>query len=117
MCPYGRGDCLAGIRLGGDGDVTATNRLWEKQGRGLGAEVPTPAIRDGRAYVLGDTGRVACFDLQSGDELWSTNLPREPLRFFSSPLLAGDKLYCPREDGTIFVGRVSDDRLRATGRE
>ena len=30
-------------------------------------------------------------------------------RYFSSPLLAGDKLYCPREDGVIFVGRVSDD--------
>jgi outer membrane protein assembly factor BamB len=106
--PYGRGDCLAGIRLGGVGDVTATNRLWEKEGRGLGAEVPTPALRDGRVYLLGDSGRVACFDIHTGDELWSSNLPRSRLRFFSSPLLAGDKLYCPREDGTIFVGRVGD---------
>ena len=24
-------------------------------------------------------------------------------------MLAGDKLYCAREDGTVFVGRVSDE--------
>jgi outer membrane protein assembly factor BamB len=106
--PYGRGECLAGVRLGGSGDVTATNRLWEKQGRGLGAEVPTPAVRAGKVYLLGDSGRVACFDVESGDELWSGDLPRSRNRYFSSPLLAGDQLYCPREDGKIFVGRVSD---------
>jgi outer membrane protein assembly factor BamB len=106
--PYGRGECLAGIRLGGSGDVTATNRLWEKRGRGLGAEVPTPVIRAGKVYLLGDSGRVACFDVESGDELWSGDLPRSRNRYFSSPVLAGDQLYCPREDGKIFVGRVSD---------
>lgn len=106
--PYGRGECLAGIRLGGSGDVTASNRLWEREGRGLGAEVPTPVVRDGLVYLLGDSGRVACFDIHSGDEQWSSNLPKSRQRYFSSPLLAGDKLYCPREDGIIFVGRVSD---------
>ncbi len=107
--PYGRGDCLAGIRLGGNGDVTATNRLWEKQGRGLGAEVPTPAVRDGRAYAarrLRPRGLLRCPIRRRAvvDEFAA-----EPVAIFSSPLLAGDKLYCPREDGTIFVGRVSDD--------
>ena len=109
LVPYGRGDYLAGIRLGGAGDVTATNRLWEKQGRGLGAEVPTPAVRDGHAYLLGDSGKLACLDIESGNELWSASLPKSRKRFYSSPLLAGDKLYCPREDGVIFVGRVRND--------
>jgi outer membrane protein assembly factor BamB len=107
--PYGRGDRLAGIRLGGSGDVTSTNRLWEKEGRKLGTEVPTPVVRDGLVYMLGDAGRVACFNIKTGDELWSDDLPRSGKRYFSSPLLAGDKLYCPREDGVIFVGRVSDN--------
>ena len=109
VVPYGRGEHLAGIRLGGSGDVTASNRLWEKQGRGVGADVPTPAIRDGRAYVLGDTGRISCRELQSGDELWSKDLPRHRTKFFSSPVLAGDKLYCARADGTVFVGRVDEN--------
>lgn len=107
--PYGRGERLAGIRLGGIGDVTATNRLWEKAGRQLGTEVPTPVVHDGLVYLLGDTGRVACFDIKTGDEEWSHNLPKSRKRYYSSPLLAGDKLYCPREDGKIFVGRVDND--------
>jgi outer membrane protein assembly factor BamB len=107
--PYGRGEYLAGIRVGGSGDVTATNRLWEKNGRSLGTEVPTPAVRDGLVYMLGDAGRIACIDIRTGDELWTHQLPKSRKRFFSSPLLAGDKLYSPREDGIIFVGRVSDD--------
>jgi outer membrane protein assembly factor BamB len=106
--PYGRGDYLAGVRLDGSGDITATNRLWEKNGRKLGAEVPTPAVRDGLVYMLGDAGRLSCLDIHTGDELWTHQLPKSRNRFFSSPLLAGDKLYCPREDGIVFVGRVSD---------
>ena len=36
--------------------------------------------------------------------------PLAPLGCFASgsPVLAGDKLYCVREDGIMFVGRVSD---------
>lgn len=108
IVPYGRGEYLAGIRLGGEGDVSETARVWEKQGRGLGADVPTPAVRDGRAYVLSDAGRITCLDMQSGNELWSDSLPRNRNKYFSSPVIGGDKLYAAREDGVIFVGRVSD---------
>ena len=50
----------------------------------------------------------AC-DLRVGEELWSVDLPRNRNKYYASPVLAGDKLYCTREDGTIFVGRVTDD--------
>jgi hypothetical protein len=30
-------------------------------------------------------------------------LPKTRHKFFSSPVLAGDKLYCAREDGIVFV--------------
>ncbi len=109
LVPYGRGEYLAGIRLGGEGDVTESARVWERQGRNLGSDVPTPAVRDGRAYVLGDAGRIACIDIATGDEIWSSDLPKNRNRFFSSPVLAGDKLYAAREDGAVFVGRVKAD--------
>jgi outer membrane protein assembly factor BamB len=57
---------------------------------------------------LSDAGRITCLDMHSGDELWTDELPRNRHKFFSSPVLAGDKLYAAREDGVIFVGRVSD---------
>jgi hypothetical protein len=109
VVPYGRGDCLAGIRLGGEGDVTESARLWDKQGRGRGADVPAPVVDNGLAYVLGDAGRITCLEVETGEEIWSDSLPRNRNKFFSSPVLAGDKLYGAREDGIIFVGRVSDD--------
>jgi len=107
VVPYGRGEFLAGVRLGGKGDVTKSNRLWDKQK--IGADVPTAVVRDGKAYLLTDGGRIVCLEMQSGDEVWSADLPRNRNKFYASPVLAGDKLYAAREDGTIFVGRVSDE--------
>lgn len=104
IVPYGRGEFLAAVRLGGSGDVTAENRLWTKQG--VGADVPCPIVADDKIYVLSDRGKVTCLDLHSGDELWSDELPRGRSNYFSSPLLVGDKLYCLREDGTLFVASV-----------
>lgn len=104
IVPYGRGDFLAAVRLGGNGDVTTKNRIWDRQG--VGSDVPCPIIADEKIYVLSDRGQVTCLDLASGDELWSDELPRSRANYFSSPLLAGDKLYCLREDGTMFVASV-----------
>jgi outer membrane protein assembly factor BamB len=107
IVPYGRGEFVAGVRLSGQGDITESNRLWEKEG--FGSDVPTAAIRDGKAYLLTDGGRIVCLELESGNELWSASLPRNRNKYYASPALAGDKLFCAREDGMVFVGRVSDD--------
>ena len=124
VVPYGRGEFVAGVRLGGSGDVTASNRLWQREG--IGADVPTPAIAGGKTYVLGDQGALTCLDLQTGETVWETTLPRSRNKFYSSPLLVGDILYCTRIDGTVFVGHVTatgyellatnelDDRITAT---
>jgi outer membrane protein assembly factor BamB len=107
IVPYGRGDFVAGVRLGGRGDITESNRLWEKQE--LGSDVPTAAVRDGMAYVLTDGGQIACLEMESGNELWSASLPRNRNKFYASPVLAGETLYCAREDGMVFVGRVTGE--------
>ena len=108
IVPFGRGEYLAGVRMGGSGDVTESNRVWEKYGRGIGSDVPTPIVANGRAYVLTDSGKIFCRDLTTGGELWSASLPRNQAKYYSSPVLAGDKLYCAREDGAVFVGRVTN---------
>ena len=116
IVPYGRGEFLAGIRLGGEGDVTTSHRVWEKQGRELGADVPTPVVHDGLAYILNDAGHLTCLNVQTGDELWSDNLPRNRNKFFASPVLAGDKLYCPGRRRRLRRPRPQR-RIRALGRE
>jgi outer membrane protein assembly factor BamB len=95
---------LHGVQLGGQGDVTATSRVWNRQD--TGTFVPTPAEYRGRVYLLRDRGEIECIDPETGKALWQGALPKTSLLYYASPTIAGDKLYAAREDGTIFVVRI-----------
>ena len=110
IVPYGRGEFVAGINLrDSQGDVTATHRLWEKAG--FGSDVPTPLIQDDLVVLLTDKGKVFGLDKNTGNERWQTSLPRARAKYYSSPILAGDLLYCAREDGAVMVCRLKKDGL------
>ncbi len=104
VAPFDRGSKLAGVRLGGRGDVTETHRAWTVDGKS--AFVPSPAVANGKVYVVRDRGEVVCVNPETGDTIWSGQLPKHRAKYYSSPLVAGDKLYAPREDGVIFVAGV-----------
>jgi outer membrane protein assembly factor BamB len=106
VVPYGRGKHLAGVRLGGSGDVTDTHRLWTRDD--LGAFVPTPAVYDGKVYLLGDRGELTCIDPRTGETLASGTLPKHRTNYYASPTIADGKLYAAREDGVVFVAGVAD---------
>lgn len=105
---YGRNDRgiprLHGIRLGGDGDLTATHRVWKRDD--VGTFVPTPAAHNGKFYIVGDKGRVTCIDPLTGETLWTDAFPKHRANFYGSPLIAGGKLYAVREDGALFVADI-----------
>jgi outer membrane protein assembly factor BamB len=56
----------------------------------------TPAIADGRVFTFGAEGRLTCWKLETGGQLWSVDTPGEfgsPKGFFGrvcSPLVEGD---------------------------
>ncbi|MBI5395387.1 MAG: PQQ-binding-like beta-propeller repeat protein [Verrucomicrobia bacterium] len=104
IVPYGRGERLHGIKLGGSGDVTATHRIWKRED--AGSFVPTPAEYKGRVFVLGDTGKVECIAPETGKTLWSGELPKHKSKFYASPTVADGKLYAAREDGVVFVACI-----------
>jgi outer membrane protein assembly factor BamB len=104
VVPYGRGNCLHGIKLGGNGDVTASHRIWKRND--TGSFVPTPAEYKGRVYLLRDRGEVECVDPATGKSLWSGALPKKGSNYYASPAVADGKLYAAREDGVVFVARV-----------
>lgn len=106
VVPYGRTKYTAAVKLGGSGDITATARLWERND--LGADCPTPVGRDGKVYVLSDRGEIHCLDVKSGKDLWKGAIPRASANFYSSPILAGDLLYCAREDGAVAVVKIGE---------
>lgn len=100
VAPYARGNSLTAVTLGGKGDVARSHIRWSNA---LGADVPTPAARDGKLYLCTDKGKVHCLDIATGDELWSLDLPRGKRAISASPVLADGKLYIVREDGTTVV--------------
>ena len=50
-------------------------------------------------------------DKSTGDELWDFALPRARAKYYSSPILAGDLLYCAREDGAVMVCQLKPDGM------
>ena len=113
LVPFGRGGFLAGVKLGGEGDTTATRRLWTM--KDVGSDSATPAARDGQFHVLNDSGRrrgiVTCVDALSGKVLWETALPKGAAIYYASPILVGNTIYCSRSDGTIFSATITDAGL------
>jgi len=109
VVPYGRTQFTAGVKMGGRGDITESARLWERDD--LGADCPTPVGRDGIVYLLDDRGRIHCLDAGTGETIWADAIPRDAAKYYSSPILAGDLLYCAREDGVLSVVRVSEDGM------
>jgi len=113
VVPYGRGEFLGAVRmdeLHGAAPLE-TDWLWKKEG--LGADVPTPLIDSQRVYLLGDKGVVTCLDLQTGKQFWaSEKLGKRRAKFYASPILAGDLLYCASDDGVICVSRISNKGLQ-----
>lgn len=107
---FGRSDRgiprLHGIKLSGEGDVTATNRVWNRSD--TGTFVPSPAADRGRVYLLRDRGEVECLDPATGATLWSGAFPKTGSNFYGSPVIAGGRLFAVREDGAMFVAAIAE---------
>lgn len=112
LVPYSRGEFVAGVRMGGTGDVTGKAHLWKHK---LGSDSATPAADDGKFYVLTDRGikrgMVTCIDAVSGKILWKDQFPKAAQTFYASPVIAGGLLICPREDGVIITAKIVDGGL------
>lgn len=110
---YGRNDRgtprLHGIRLSGTGDVTQTNHVWKRED--VGTFVPTPVAYKGKMILVGDQGLVTSIDPATGKTEWQGAFPKHRLNYYASPLVAGGKLYAPREDGIVYVANVAGDKF------
>ena len=109
VIPFGRTKFCAGVQLGGSGNITEGGRLWERDD--LGADCPTPVGRDGKMFVLSDRGQINCIQATTGKDIWVDAIPRARAKYYSSPILAGNLLYCAREDGVLTVVKVGEDGM------
>lgn len=95
-------------------DLDSGETLWKATQPGQYAtfvQSVTPAVVDGRVYVLGSGRHAHCFDAESGRQVWSQRLPGEFRdEFFQSSFLVADDVavvLCgrlfglDRRDGTL----------------
>ena len=110
LVPYGRGRYIAAMKSGGSGNMTEKEFLWQKTD--IGTDVATPVVSNGKVYILGFNGTIWCLDILTGEELWKSSLPSGKGVFYSSPVLAGDKLYICTDEGVFYVCEVSATGLQ-----
>lgn len=109
IVPFAREEMVAGIRMGGTGDITDKAWLWKHQG--WGADAATPAAKNGKALVLCDRGKergtLTFLETESGKIVWQDQLPKSVHNFCASPLLAGNRFVVSRQEGTVFTGTIT----------
>lgn len=87
---------LAAIEADGSGRVA-----WQNPTR---VYVPSMLIRDGHLYAALDSGHLACFKSDTGDELWKEKIDRD---FYASPVMLGDRIFITNLQSTTSVIQVS----------
>ena len=88
------------VRVGGQGDVTDTHRLWTSN---KGSNVSSPIYHDGHLYWMHDNLGVAfCAEASTGKVVYEERLPRGN-QVYASALLADGKIYYLSRDGRTYV--------------
>jgi outer membrane protein assembly factor BamB len=102
-----KGQPVVALRDGGQGDVTATHKVWEF--RDAPTDWATPLVYGGHLFVL-DGGKkvLSKLDPKSGKALWSGKL-EVPDVIWGSPTAADGKIYLLSEGGTLFVCSAGDE--------
>jgi outer membrane protein assembly factor BamB len=98
---------LVAVKPGGNGNVTATHRLWKRERNKN--QLGTGVIHDGYFYVLDTPGIAECLELNTGKLVWEKRVngagPKN--ESWSSMILAGDKIYVLNQSGDTIILRAS----------
>jgi outer membrane protein assembly factor BamB len=92
---------LRGIKLGGTGDVTKTNIVWEQK-KGVPTQ-PSLLYVKPYLYAVTEAGVASCYRPESGDVVWQERLVAEKTGFCASPVVADGRIYVLSEAGETIV--------------
>jgi outer membrane protein assembly factor BamB len=100
------GTKVVAMKLGGTGDVTETNRLWEATVRKdcIGSGV----VADGCVFLVTQSGFALCLNLKTGKQVWEERLPGGQ-GSWSSLVLAKDRLLVANHAGRVSILAASRD--------
>ncbi|MCA9044637.1 MAG: PQQ-like beta-propeller repeat protein [Planctomycetaceae bacterium] len=100
------------VKTGGQGDVTATHRLWTSQ---KGSNVTSPVFQDGYLYWMHENIGIAyCAEAKSGELVYEERMNRSGQVYASSILANGRVYYLTRSGRTFVVAAKPEFELLAT---
>jgi outer membrane protein assembly factor BamB len=103
-----RASALLAIKLGKTGDLTDSDAIAWRHGRGT-PYVPSPLLYGEKLYFLSDNNAVlSCFDAKTGKALFSEQRLEGPSGFYASPVGASGRVYLAGRNGTSVVLKHSD---------
>ena len=94
---------VVAIDITGSGDVTSTHEVWRAP---IGAGFSSPALADGKLYVLDNSANLHVLDAATGAVLHELDLGRVGK---ASPVVADGKLYVTEVNGQIHIVDLSGD--------
>jgi outer membrane protein assembly factor BamB len=92
---------MLAIRLGGRGDMTASNVRW-KYHKSV-PQLPSPIVFGGVLYMVNDGGIVTTLNPETGAEMGQGRLKGAIDRYYSSPVAADGKIFMLSETGKVAV--------------
>jgi len=98
---------LLAIKLGGEGDQTATAIRWRYQKPV--PQVPSTLLYKGVLYMVNDGGVLLSFDPATGNVIKQGRLQGAIDKYFSSPVAADDKVFLIGEGGAVSVLKAAGE--------
>lgn len=97
------------VRPGGHGNVTSTHRLWLQHPGFSKTCIGAGVIARGHIYQVNMMGLAECRALDTGALRWEERLAGTGARnsSWSSPVVAGDRIYVANQNADVFVLRAS----------
>ena len=92
---------MLAIRLGGKGDMTESNTIW--QYRRSVPQLPSPLIYKNVLYMLNDVGYLTTIKPETGEVINGGRLRGSGSKFFSSPVAADGKVFIISQRGKVSV--------------
>ena len=100
----GRVVCIDGT---GTGDITKTHELWRVDG--IEAGYSSPAIADGRLYVVDSAANLHCLDGETGEVHWTHSLGTVGK---GSPVVADGKIYVTEVNGHFHILQPGENECK-----
>ena len=92
---------LTAVRVGGKGDLTSSNVVWNL--KKSYPSIPSPLIYRGVMYLMKEGGIVTSLDPVSGQVLKQGRTPNALEEYYASPVAADGKIYMVSAGGKVSV--------------